>query len=277
MNENKCIHLLDYFNDHLNPKQKEEFELHLLKCEECQEQLLELYEFNHEVATHSTQSTPPNGMKQRILGSILEDKNAQKDAQKVENHVVTPFKTPVKKKNNWKPWAQVIAAGLIASIGINVYTMNQLNDSQSELANTELERDLLASQINDAEQPPSSGTAQIEQVITSTSLLSASEENEHVGQASIVLQEDGYKLIVQVEQMPEPVDSEVYQVWLFQGETPLPTGSFTTNEQGEGAIVYDLDSDTNIEDLFEAIAITLEPEPDNLLPEGPIVTLSELY
>ncbi|MEY8749424.1 anti-sigma factor [Alkalicoccobacillus gibsonii] len=277
MNENKCIHLLDYFNDHLNPKQKEEFELHLLQCEECQEQLQELYEFNHEVATHSTQSTPPNGMKQRILGSILEDENVPKNAQKVENHVVTPFKTPVKKMNKWKPWAQVIAAGLIASIGINVYTLNQLNDSQSELANTELERDLLASQINDAEQPPSSGTAQIEQVITSTSLLSASEENKHVGQASIVQQEDGYKLIVQVEQMPEPADSEVYQVWLFQGETPLPTGSFTTNEQGEGAIVYDLDSDTNIEDLFEAIAITLEPEPDNLLPEGPIVTLSELY
>ena len=276
MNENKCIHLLDYFNDHLDPKQKEEFELHLLECEECQEQLQELYEFNSEVATHSSQVTPPNGMKQRILGSILEEENAPKEAQKVDNQVVTPINTPIKKKNKWKPWAQVIAAGLIASIGINLYTINQLNDSQSELANTELERDLLASQLNEAEQPPSE-TAQIEQVITSTSLLSESEESEHVGQASIVQQEDGYKLIVQVEQMPEPVDSEVYQVWLFQDETPLPSGSFTTNEQGNGAIVYDLDSDTNIEDLFEAIAITLEPEPDNLLPEGPIVTLSELY
>ncbi|MFK3938054.1 anti-sigma factor domain-containing protein [Alkalihalobacillus sp. NPDC078783] len=276
MNDNKCIHLLDYFNDHLDSKQKEEFELHLLECEECQEQLQELYEFTSEVATHSTQSTPPNGMKQRILGSILEEENSPEEKQKVENHVVTPLVTPIKKKNKWKPWAQVIAAGFIASIGINVYTMNQLNDSQSELANTELERDLLASQISDAEQSPSSGMAQIEQVVTSTSLLS-SEENEHVGQASIVQQEDGYKLIVQVEQMQEPVDSEVYQIWLFQDETPLPAGSFTTNEQGEGAIVYDLDSDTNIEDLFEAIAITLEPQPDNLLPEGPIVTLSELY
>ncbi|MFK3939617.1 anti-sigma factor domain-containing protein [Alkalihalobacillus sp. NPDC078783] len=277
MSDNKCINLLDYFNDHLNPKEKEEFELHVLECEECQEQLQELYEFNSEVATHSKQSTPPNGMKQRILDSILEEENPSKEEQKVENRVVTPIDTPIKKKNGWKPWAQLIAAGLIASIGINIYTINQLNDSQSELANTELERDLLASQINDAEQPPSSGTAQFDQVITSTSLLSESEENEHVGQASIVQQEDGYKLIVQVEQMPEPVDSEVYQIWLFQDETPLPSGSFTTNEQGEGAIVYDLDSDTNIEDLFEAIAITLEPEPDNLLPEGPIVTLSELY
>lgn len=270
MNDNKCINLLDYFNDHLNEKEKEEFELHLLECEECQEQLQELYEFNSDISEHSTQHIPPSGMKNRILGSIVEDK-------KTENQIVTPINTPTKKKNKWKPWAQLIAAGLIASIGINIYTINQLNDSQSELANSELERDLLIGQINDAEQSPPSGTAQIEQVITSTSLLSENEENEHVGQASIVWQEDGYKLIVQVEQMPEPVDSEVYQIWLFQDETPLPAGSFTTNEQGEGAIVYDLDSDTNIEDLFEAIAITLEPEPDNLLPEGPIVTLSELY
>ncbi|WYP27130.1 anti-sigma factor [Alkalihalobacillus sp. FSL W8-0930] len=277
MSDNKCINLLDYFNDHLDPKEKEEFELHLLECEECQQQLQELFEFNNDISEHSTQHTPPSGMKKRILGSIVEDEKPSTTEKKPENDVITPINTPTKKKNKWKPWAQIIAAGLIASIGINIYTINQLNDSQSELANTELERDLLASQINDAEQPPSSGTAQIEQVITSTSLLSESEENEHVGQASIVQQEDGYKLIVQVEQMPEPVDSEVYQIWLFQDETPLPSGSFTTNEQGEGAIVYDLDSDTNIEDLFEAIAITLEPEPDNLLPEGPIVTLSELY
>ena len=277
MSDKKCIQLLDYFNGHLSKAEEEEFELHLIDCEECQEQLQELYEFNDGVANVPSDATPPAGMKDRILQSVFESDQQAKPTQPTARPEPIPFEKPANKKNKLVPWLSAVAAILIAAVGTNIYTFNQLNDTQSELATLELERDLLTSQIDEYESAPPSGTAQIEQVITSTSLLSQEDETEHLGQASIVQQEDGFKLIVQVEQMPEPVDSEVYQVWLFQEDTPLPAGSFVTNESGEGAIVYDLDSDTNIEDLFEAIAITLEPQADNQLPEGPVVTLSELY
>ncbi|WP_185971077.1 anti-sigma factor [Alkalicoccobacillus porphyridii] len=277
MNNNKCIQLLDYFNGHLSKSEEEEFELHLLDCEECQEQLQELYEFNDQVADIPTDATPPAGMKDRILTSVFEE-DTTSDSK------VTPITKPdpvpfVNKKNKLMPWLAATAAVLAAAIGTNIYTYNQLNETQSQLTIIETERDIINHELEryvNAEPDPSTPSG-IEQVITSTSLLSLENEDEHLGQASIVQQEDGYKLIVQVEQLPELTDSEVYQIWLFQEETPLPAGSFVTNAAGEGAIIYDLDSDTNIEDLFEAIAISLEPQPDNQEPEGPVLTLSELY
>lgn len=275
MNNNKsCEKLLDYFNGHLSQSEEETFELHLLDCEECQEQLQELYELNEQVADLPAAATPPVGMKERVLQSVFEQD------QKPESHAqVTQLKPePVpfqNKRNKLMPWLATTAALLAAAIGTNIYTYNQLNNTESQLAIIETERDVLNDELNRyADTQPGLG---IEQVITSTSLQSSENEGEHLGQASIVQQEDGYKLIVQVEQLPEPTDSEVYQVWLFQEDTPQPAGSFVTNEAGEGAIIFDIDSDTNIEDLFEAVAITLEAQPDNQQPEGPILTLSEWY
>ncbi|MDQ0207846.1 anti-sigma factor [Alkalicoccobacillus murimartini] len=273
MNDKSCNQLLDYYNGHLTSSQEEEFELHLIDCEECQEQLQELYELNDQVAELPSDAIPPEGMKERILQSVFETTETKATTPEKQKPAPIPFQPKQKKRSQWLIAA---AAVFLAAIGTNLYTVNQLNETQSQLAFVESERDMLNSELEGiAAQPP--GSSQIEQVITSTSLLSLEDENEHLGQASIVQQDDGFKLIVQVEQMPEPTDSEVYQVWLFQEETPLPAGSFVTNAAGEGAIVYDLDSDTNIEDLFEAIAISLEPQPDNQAPEGTVLTLSELY
>ncbi|WP_198507902.1 anti-sigma factor [Bacillus sp. FJAT-45037] len=272
MNKRECIHVLDYFNNTLDDREREEFESHLLECMDCQEQLAELSLIDEDISAIDSSLQPPRGMKKRVLGAVFEqEKENQSASHNIETFNPVPKKdeSPNRTAKSRKPlWTLVTAAALLISVGTNLYTSNQLSNLEQEFAQIEAERDELVTIIDRTQDEPTQST---ESLLTYTSLVNETETT--IGAASIVENEQGRQLVVQVSDLPALTDTSVYQVWLIRDGTPYPTGSFVTNQTGQGAVTYSL---TKEEDLGEAIAISLESQPNNTAPEGDIVTISDL-
>ncbi|TYS55438.1 anti-sigma factor [Sutcliffiella horikoshii] len=241
----KCELVLDYFNGHLTQTEREEFEQHLATCSECQEELMELEDLLGDVALVSEQASPPPEMKKRILNNVFaEDVNS-------ENVLVTPIASkkevvdePFNKTTaSRKPWlTTLLAASLLLSLIGNGYLMLQ-NEESSDLAAEELK------------QPDNVVTLQPSDAAGS-------------GFAALFQQEQALSVMIQTQDLPELSGSEVYQVWLLKDGSPIPAGDFTIDNQGKGYVFHNIEQ-TALED-WDTIAITLEPQSGNELPEGEI-------
>ncbi|MGD6781661.1 anti-sigma factor domain-containing protein [Sutcliffiella horikoshii] len=240
----KCELVLDYFNGHLTQTEREEFEQHLATCPECQEELMELQDLLGDVALVSEQASPPPEMKKRILDNVFaENVNS-------EGNIVTPIpsknetKTLVAKEApKSKPWlTTLLAASLLLSLIGNGYLMMQ-NAEGNDLAAEELK------------QPDNVVTLQPSDVASS-------------GFAALFQQEQALSVMIQTQNLPELSGNEVYQVWLLKDGAPIPAGDFTIDNQGKGYVFHNIEQ-TALED-WDTIAITLEPQSGNELPEGEI-------
>ncbi|WP_082235929.1 anti-sigma factor [Halobacillus massiliensis] len=257
MSKQQCDKVLDYLNNKLTDQEKEEYENHLRECPECQEEVKELEEIMGEVPYHIEETEVPSGMKSRVLGGVFEE-----ETEGTEHHVI-PSK-PAK----WKLWAGALAAGLLLSIGGNIFTGLQLQQLSSQ--NDQLESTLsdLQTVITQLEEQGRGTVSPLMQ----TQLASTGEAGQ--GIATMVDQEDGAELLVQVNEMTKLEEGTVYQVWLIEGENPEPAGAFTTNEEGNGAVTFHFD-DENLKS-WDSIAVTVEQEPNNPLPQGDIVLQAQL-
>lgn len=267
MAKKDCNDLLDYFNDTLSLDERKRFEQHLNNCSECQEQYAELSAFNEDVASFSPEVEPPLGMKKRILDAVFEEDQQQ---EAVPIRPVPQSNDPEQPRKQSQPWWGLIAAAaLLLSVGVNIYTSTQMNQLEASVKALEEERNELLAVVNEINETDQT----FAQIVTSTP-LAGMDSDLQLGTASILKGETGYQLVVQVAQMPELHQSEVYQVWMIREGTPYPAGSFVTNEQGEGAVTFTMEPDDEL--IGEAIAISLETQPNNQEPEGEILTLSEL-
>ncbi|MEA3319639.1 MAG: anti-sigma factor [Bacillota bacterium] len=241
----KCELVLDYFNGHLAQTEKEEFEQHLATCPECQEELMELQDLLGDVALVSEQASPPPEMKKRILDNVF-----AADV-KPDKAIVTPIaskkeviETPhIKNTASKKPWlTTLLAASLLLSLIGNGYLMMQ-NGEDSDLAAEELK------------QPDNVVTLQPSDAVGS-------------GFAALFQQDQALSVMIQTQDLPELTGNEVYQVWLLKDGAPIPAGDFTIDDQGKGYVFHNI-AETTTED-WDTIAITLEPQSGNELPEGEI-------
>ncbi|WP_226683257.1 anti-sigma factor [Sutcliffiella horikoshii] len=240
----KCELVLDYFNGHLTQTEREEFEQHLATCPECQEELMELQDLLGDVALVSEQASPPPEMKKRILDNVFAED------VKPEKATVTPIsskkevETPVSKNTaSGKPWlTTLLAASLLLSLVGNGYLMMQNGEG----------RDLAAEELK---QPDSVVTLQPSAAAGS-------------GFAAIFQQDQALSVMIQTQDLPELTGNEVYQVWLLKDGAPIPAGDFTLDDQGKGYVFHNI-GETTTED-WDTIAITLEPQSGNELPEGEI-------
>jgi anti-sigma-K factor RskA len=241
----KCELVLDYFNGHLAQTEKEEFEQHLATCPECQEELMELQDLLGDVALVSEQASPPPEMKKRILDNVF-----AADV-KPDKAIVTPIaskkeviETPlIKNTASKKTWlTTLLAASLLLSLIGNGYLMMQ-NGEDSDLAAEELK------------QPDNVVTLQPSDAVGS-------------GFAALFQQDQALSVMIQTQDLPELTGNEVYQVWLLKDGAPIPAGDFTIDDQGKGYVFHNI-AETTTED-WDTIAITLEPQSGNELPEGEI-------
>ncbi|MCH6265043.1 anti-sigma factor [Neobacillus citreus] len=80
-----------------------------------------------------------------------------------------------------------------------------------------------------------------------------------------LLQEGGTtNLVIELNNMPRTNDEEVYQVWLLKNGTRQNAGTLKPDQNGNGLITYRLPQALS----FDAIGITLEPNPNNTQPQG---------
>lgn len=254
MNNELCDRLVDYLNGTLSIEETREFEEHLKTCDDCRE----IVDATGQLPYLSDQAEPPAGMKSRILANVFEEEDepavtvaegvagsgageqvlASKQAEKELG--VTPI-TDSNRKRVW--WTPVIAAVLLVSLLGNAYAFWQLQKEQPAPAE------------------PQTAFQSID--------LQPSEGFGGGATAAVIEQENGaLNLVVTAEQLAALEGDQVYQVWLIKGDDPIPAGAFTANADGEGAALFNIENNT--ED-WDTIAITLEPQPGNELPQGEVV------
>ncbi|GEN52219.1 anti-sigma factor [Halobacillus faecis] len=267
MNDKQCENVLDYLNDQLTEKEQKEFEQHLRECPECQKEVQELENLMGEIPAYMKEATPPAGMRERILDGVFNDE--EENGYKAEEKQ-TPLLSP-KKPNKWKVWAGALAAGLLLSVGGNIFAglqLQQLSSQNEDLESNLSDLQVALSELEDRESEEGDTVTPTQR----TQLASTGEAGS--GVATLVDRNIGSELLVQVEELSQLEGEQVYQVWLIEGENPEPAGAFTTDGEGNGAVTFRIDEEN--QKSWDAIAITKEPQPNNQLPEGEVVLQAEL-
>lgn len=244
-----CNQLIDYFNDQLEPIEKKAFEDHLKSCEACQEELNE-WKLITEDLPYSVDPVEPNaGMKERILGNVLAAEEPTGVVVEEEHHVSEPV--PMTKANpKKKSWVMpTMAAALLFSLIGNAV--------------------LLSSVTDEGEQNPGE-VAFVDAATTFMATdLTPSQTFQGVASAAMVEQNEATTLLIQAENLEPLQGSEAYQVWLIDKDgNPVRAGTFIPNERGIGAVQEQVVLEGR---EYVTLAITLEPEPDNVAPEGVVV------
>ncbi len=151
------------------------------------------------------------------------------------------------RKRNWV--TPLIAAVLLVSLLGNVFAYMQLQEEPEQAA------------PEPAPTPPETAFQSVD--------LQPSEGFGGDATAAVIEEENGaLNLVVTAEQLAALEGDQVYQVWLIEGDNPIPAGAFTTNANGEGATYFNIDNNT---EEWDTIAITLEPQAGNELPQGEVV------
>lgn len=256
---NKHDAILDYLNNQLSDRDREVFEHELKHNQELREELQEWEELMEEPAELLQPIDPPAGMKDRVLGSIFEEDNKETSAPKA-------VYTGRTKNRRYGLIGGLLAAGLLLSVGANVFVATQLQQVASQ--NEELEEELTSMETAMQEQQESQTASPV-----LTANLEPGEEAAGTGIATLAEAGDQSELLVQAQELDGLEGDEVYQVWLIEGDSPIPAGSFTTDAEGRGGSVFAL---TESAGNWDAIAVTKEPQPDNELPEGEVVLQAEI-
>lgn len=261
-----CDLLLDYFNGQLTSEQQEEFELHLLECEECQEELVELQQLTADLPYSSEAIDPPSGMKERVLSNIINGTNNsepvdEQDAGKTEEDSrVTPineWREP--RKNKKKGWyrpliAAVLTLSLVGNGAALIYFTDDEPDETEPTVKPENETSL--------------------DTIQKMLSLKPSEGIKSEAVAMMIEQNNKTNLVVQASDLPPLEGDETYQVWVLEEGKPYRAGTFVSNEKGNGAVSYIMNFEGKHN--FDTIAITKEPNANSQKPKGEILLSSSI-
>jgi anti-sigma-K factor RskA len=244
MEQKECDKLLDYYNGILEGEEKAEFEAHLKECSACQEELAEWQELTSDLPYLSEEIEPPLGMKKRILTNVTAE-----DAQQVVNEKpIGVAAAPIQSKKPRAWMTGLLAAGLLLSLGTNAYLFIE-NDKNEQVIEEQMSRTFKTVQM-------------------------ASDQSDSAGVASMVQEDKTMKLVIQTHNMTALKGTETYQVWLIEGNKKYRAGSFTPDENGNGAVVYPVTYPG--EHKWDAVAISHEPTPNSKQPKGTIVMASNL-
>ena len=244
--EERCHDLIDYFNGTLSAADRDAFEAHLATCDDCKQVLQEMQDLMLPIAESLPARPIPIGMKSRILGEVLGSTNeplkpvSSEPARKESPHVseLETARTQKQKKRSVPlGWLMSIAAALLLSLGANAYFLSQDEPSPAE----EFAMDEVKGMGN------FESTASIK----GSSMIFTKDKKEY--------------MLVQLKDLPPLKEGELYQLWTIQGDTPRANGII--EKDGEAAAVFPLKGDGTI----DAVAITVEPEPDLEKPTGEVV------
>ncbi|MFG6149354.1 anti-sigma factor domain-containing protein [Halobacillus sp. B23F22_1] len=263
MKDYRCDWVLDYINDQLSEEERLRFEQHLHECGECREEVQEIENMMADISSHGEQVDPPEGMKGRVFSHVFAEETPGAET-------VTPSKKTFATRS--KVWTGALAAGLLLSIGANIILGTQLQQLSSDNENLESSLSDIQVALSELEEEQNRNELATASPFERAS-LSPTEGFGGGGLATMTQRETGYELLVQVQEMEELEEEQVYQVWLIEGENPVPAGAFVTDDQGNGAVTFEMNEE---DQSWDAIAVTKESQPYNDQPEGDIILQAEL-
>jgi len=247
MDRQMCNELVDYFNDQLSEAEKHAFEKHLATCEECQIELAEWQTLTNDLPYVSSDTSPPEGMKERILNAVFEEEGSKEEII-LQSVPVKEFDSQTRKKRVFS-WLPAVAAALMLSIGGNIFLASVVKNQQEDI--------LAQSEV-------------VDQLLAYVNLSPV--EGEASGTASIVKHGKETRVVVQASSLPALSKDEVYQVWLIDENGPIRAGTFKSESQ-EGAVVFTLPEGT--EQDWKQVAVSHEPNADSPTPLGKVLMASE--
>ncbi|WP_405105334.1 anti-sigma factor [Paenibacillus sp. FSL K6-1217] len=274
-NEELCELAELYTLGALTAEEMQQFAAHAAECRECRELVEEYRQVLDHLPLASEPVDPPSGMKERILSRVLESGSAGAPAARPEAklHIQQaveraedrePVKTPpveqglpqlsIPQPRRTRFWGYLSLGLAVAVLLLVVYT-GQLRGNVSEL-----------------KQQLASGTGPLQglKVNEAVALSPAGEGVTAKGTATIVADPTGTHLVLQAEDLPELTGTEVYQVWLIKGDSPVNAGTFIS-QGGNGALYYSFDPKA-----YDTIAVTLEPDGAGVTPRGKMILTAPL-
>ncbi|MBC2036882.1 anti-sigma factor [Listeria booriae] len=234
--------ILDYINNDLSAEARLEFEAAMERLPELKAEVQELEALMADLPYLSESVTPPEDMKERVLGNVF----AQEQETVVPNNNVEKIVNIVpKRKRRWV--IPSLVAALIISLAGNFY--------------------VIATRDQDTKQ------ATEDTDITKTSkALQASDNVTATATASLIQKGSQNTLVIQAQNLSRLNGAECYQVWLLLDGKPTRAGTFIANDDGHGGVIHSIPTDAK----FDTVAITIEPDNDSQTPKGPIILSTSL-
>jgi anti-sigma factor RsiW len=219
-----------YALDALDADERWAYETHLASCERCREELTSFWETTETLAVAASGPAPSSELRGRILAGA-----------RAERQVVVPLES--RRQRRLAPVLGAAAAvAAVVALAVGLWA-TQLSGDLDE-ARLALERERAAAAVL---ADPAARTVALE-----------------AGDGRLVVGEGGRAVLVLDGLDPAPA-GKTYEMWIFEGETPVPAGIFAGREQRDVVTV---------EGSVEAgnrVAVTIEDEPVDAPTTTPIV------
>jgi anti-sigma factor RsiW len=218
-----------YALDVLDADERWAYETHLASCERCREELASFWETAEALAVAASGPAPSPGLRGRILAAARE-----------ERQVVVPLESRRRRLTPVLGAAAAVAAVVALAVGL---WATQLSGDLDE-ARLALERERAAAAVL---ADPEARTVALE-----------------AGDGRLVVGEGGRAVLVLDDLDPAPA-GKTYEMWIIEGETPVPAGIFAGDEERDIVGV-----EGNVE-AGNRVAVTIEDERVAAPTSPPIV------
>jgi anti-sigma-K factor RskA len=219
-----------YALDALPDDERRLLEAHLATCETCRAELADLRLAVNALPRSIEEREPSLSLRDRLRAAAEADLAASEEVEAPRDNVVT-FKPPPR-SSSLLPWA---AAAIFLLFGLGMLGWNlSLRQSNNQ---------------------------QVIALQAAPGVTGASGE--------LIYLKDQQVILVKPSSLPALAAGQVYELWLIQGETALPSGVFGANDR-QIAVAADLNQ-------YQALAITIEDGPlGKPTPQGQKVVVTPL-
>jgi anti-sigma factor RsiW len=236
------LHIVPYLNGDLSEVERDQLEQHLKNCASCREELAELTIVWESIPYEMDEVEPPADLKHEVFSSIFstQTNSSVKDKKSVIANMWRARFKPYMSSRSVKV-AAVLFLLLVGMGWNNVQLRTQLSTIEKE----------------------GSFPAQIAQTYT---LTAADPDGQPAyGNAWLIVHGEQKRLVVHMNGLSSTTGEEAYQVWLIHDGKRNNAGTFRVDSVGHGVLTY-MFTDPDME--FDAIGITLEPDPYGEQPRG---------
>jgi hypothetical protein len=242
----QCDELFEYLTEECTDMQRKRFEKHLASCKACMEEATVWRETWNRLGDDTPQLDLPEDLKPVVLGSIFADDQLKKDST---------IRSRRSGYRSYLRWAAALSVLILTFLG-----------GWLVRGNVNIEAD------------PVQALAQSDSIEALFRLTADRETGKFddypraYGVACLVRSENTEQLVVYVFGTPQTQGGEAYQVWLLDQGKRTSAGTFTVDKSGIGIMTLPLPDGPP---TFQAVGVTLEPDPHSTAPRGPKMFGSE--
>jgi anti-sigma-K factor RskA len=226
-------------------------EAHLETCSDCLSAMDEFQDAAALLAFEAKPMEPSSQVRTRLLDAIKASDSVSTDHQKnISSGSVVQM--PARPARVWTPaqtWGAIAAGLAIVALAVSLFVVWRQNQS-------------LRQQIAEQQSILTAPGARMAELSGTQMAPSA--------RGTIAFDPAGRAVLI-TKSLPPPPTGQAYQLWFISGGQKIPGKVFTTNKDGEGALIDRIPSHALNSSVF---AITLEPEGGATQPTGQIYLVS---